>query len=201
MPDVVAMPDRLPTRMTVDEFLYWDADNDTGRRWQLVDGEPVLTAPAAEVHGAIQAEFAGLLRDHLLATSSPCRVIIAPGIVPRIRANENFRVPDIGVTCAPPSQGVMVPDPVLLVEILSPGNEGKTRSNVWTYTTIPSVSEILAIRSTRVEVEVLRRGADGSWPESPVIVRPPEVLELTSLGFATPVADLYRTAGLRQLRL
>jgi hypothetical protein len=55
----------------------------------------------------------------------------------------------------------MVPDPVLLVEILSPGNEGKTRSNVWTYTTIPSVCEILAIRSTRMEVEVLRWGADG----------------------------------------
>jgi Uma2 family endonuclease len=76
------MRDRPPTRMTVDEFLYWDADDDTGRRWQLVDGEPVLMAPAAEVHGAIQAEFAGLLRDHLLATNSRCRVIIAPGIVP-----------------------------------------------------------------------------------------------------------------------
>ncbi len=195
------MRDHPPTRMTVDEFLYWDADDETGRRWQLVDGEPVLMAPAAEVHGAIQAELAGLLRDHLLAANSPYRVIIAPGIVPRIRANENFRVPDLGVTCAPPSQGIMVPDPVLLVEILSPGNEGKTRSNVWTYTTIPSVREILAIRSTRMEVEVLRRGADGNWPEAPAIVRPPEVLELTSLGFATPVADVYRTAGLRQLRL
>src|ERR1700735_5094458 len=105
---MVAMPDRLPTRMTVDEFLYWDGDDDTGRRWQLVDGEPVLMAPAAEVHGAIQAELAGLLRNHLLAAGSSCRVIITPGIVPRIRANENFRVPDIGVTCAPPSQGVMV---------------------------------------------------------------------------------------------
>jgi hypothetical protein len=41
----------------------------------------------------------------------------------------------------------------------------------------------------------------GNWPEAPAIVRPPEVLELTSLGFATPVADVYRTAGLRQLRL
>jgi Uma2 family endonuclease len=195
------MRDRLPTRMTVDEFLYWDADDDTGRRWQLVDGEPVLMAPAAEVHGAIQAELAGLLRDHLLATNSRCRVIIAPGIVPRIRANENFRVPDIGVTGAPPSQGVMVPEPVFLVEILSPGNEGKNRSDIWTYTTIPSVGEILAIRSTPMEVEVLRRGDDGNWPESPVIVRPPEVLELTSLGFTTPVADLYRTSGLHQLRL
>jgi Uma2 family endonuclease len=100
---MVAMRDRTPTRMTVDEFLYWDADDLTGRRWQLVDGEPVLMAPAAEVHGAIQAEFAGLLRDHLLAGDSRCRVIITPGIVPRIRANENFRVPDIGVTSSPPS--------------------------------------------------------------------------------------------------
>jgi Uma2 family endonuclease len=129
---MVAMRDHPPTGMTVDEFLYWDADDETGRRWQLVDGEPVLMAPAAEVHGAIRAELAGLLRDHLLAANSPYRVIIAPGIVPRIRANENFRVPDLGVTCAPPSQGIMVPDPVLLVEILSPGNEGKTRSKVWT---------------------------------------------------------------------
>jgi Uma2 family endonuclease len=142
-----------------------------------------------------------LLRDHLLAANSPYRVIIAPGIVPRVRANEHFPVPDLGVTSAPPSQGVMAPDLVLLVEILSPGNEGKTRSNLWTYTTIPSVREILAIRSTRMEVEVLRRGADGNWPEAPAIVRPPEVLELTSFGFATPVADVYRTAGLRQLRL
>jgi Uma2 family endonuclease len=191
-----AMRDRPPTRMTVDEFLVWDSDDLTGRRWQLVDGEPVLMALAAEVHGAIQAELGRLLGNHLLATKSPCRIIIAPGIVPRIRARENFRVPDLGVTCGPPSHGV--PEPVLLVEILSPGNEGKTRSNIWTYTTIPSVREILVIRSTRMEVELLRRGDDGNWPASPSLISSPEMLELTSLGFVAPVAGLYRTAGLPQ---
>jgi Uma2 family endonuclease len=90
----------------------------------------------------------------------------------------------------------MVPDPVLLIEILSPSNEPKTRSNIWAYTTIPSVREILAVRSTRMEVELLRLGDDGNWPASPEIVAPPRVLELTSIGFAVPVADLYRTAGL-----
>jgi Uma2 family endonuclease len=116
--------------------------------------------------------------------------------VPRVRANENFRVPDLGVTCAPPSGEVMVPEPILLIEILSPSNEAKTRSNIWTYTTIPSVQEILAVRSTRIEIELLRRGADGTWPASPIIVRAPEHLELASVGFEAPVADLYRTAGL-----
>jgi Uma2 family endonuclease len=195
---MVVMRKRLPTRMTVDEFLVWDADDITGRRWQLVDGEPVLMAPAADIHGTIQAELIRLLGNHLLAAGSRCRVVDGPGIVPRIRANENFRVPDLGVTCAPPSGEVMVPEPILLIEILSPSNEAKTRANIWTYTTIPSVQEILVVRSTRMEVEVLRRGADGNWPALPVIVRPQESLELSSIGFAAPVTDLYRTAGLTQ---
>ncbi len=182
--------------MTVDEFLVWDTDDLTGRRWELVDGEPLLMAPASERHGAIQIEIASLLRNHLLARNSPCRVIGEPGIVPKVRSSENFRIPDLGVTCAPPSGSVMTQEPVLLIEILSPGNEGRTRSNIWTYTTMPSVQEILAVRGTRMEVELLRRGADGTWPDMPTIIRPPGMLELTSVNFAAPVADLYRTAGL-----
>jgi len=193
---MVALRKNPPARMTVDEFLAWDADDDNGWRWQLVDGEPVSMAPAAEVHGAIQMELGALLRNHLLATGRPCRVIGAPGVVPRIRANENFRVPDLGVTCSPPSGGVMLPEPVLLIEILSPGNEAATWSNVWAYTTMPSVHEILVVRSSRMEVELFRRNGDSNWPDAPVVVRPPASLELTSIGFATPVADLYRTTGL-----
>jgi Uma2 family endonuclease len=149
--------------MTVDEFLVWDPDDMTGRRWQLMDGEPVLMAPAAEPHGAIQAELARLLANHLAERASPCRVIAAPGIVPRVRANENFRVPDLGVTCAPPSREVMISEPVLLIEILSPSNEPETRANVWTYTTIPSVQEILlsAARGWRPNCSARARMARG----------------------------------------
>ncbi len=182
--------------MTVDEFLVWDSDDLTGRRWQLIDGEPVLMAPAADAHARIQGEIARLLGNHLLASGRPCAVVVAPGIVPRVRSNENFRVPDIGVTCAPPSGKVMVPDPVLLIEILSPGNVAQTRSNIWAYTTIPSVQELMVVHSTRMEIELLLRGPDGNWPDSPAIVEVPEQLELASIGFTVPVADIYRTAGL-----
>ncbi|WP_428534420.1 Uma2 family endonuclease [Rhodopila sp.] len=190
------MRKRLPARMTVDEFLVWDSDDVTGRRWQLIDGDPVPMAPAADVHGSIQNELGRLLGNHLLAAGSACRVVQAPGIVPRVRANENFRVPDLGVTCAPPSGEVMVPEPVLLVEILSPSNEAKTRTNIWAYCTIPSVREILAVRSTRMEVELLRRDADGNWPDTAELVRPHGLLELSSIDLRTPVADLYRTSRL-----
>jgi Uma2 family endonuclease len=195
---MVALRKRQQTQMSVDEFLLWDSGDLTGRRWQLIDGEPVLMAPASDAHGSIQNELGRLLANHLIATGMPCRVVSSPGVVPKVRANENFRIPDLGVTCAPPSGKVMVADPVLLIEILSPGNVAKTRSNVWAYTTIPSVQEILVVQSTRMEIEVLRREPDGNWPDSPAVVKPPGHLELASIGFSAPVADVYRTAGLSQ---
>jgi Uma2 family endonuclease len=71
------MGTRSPTRMTVDEFLVWDVDDVTGRRWQLIDGEPVLMAPVADVHARIQAELVRLLGNHLLAAGSRCSVVDA----------------------------------------------------------------------------------------------------------------------------
>ncbi|MGE0224037.1 MAG: Uma2 family endonuclease [Acetobacteraceae bacterium] len=193
---MVALRKRLPVRMDVQEFLAWDAQELSGRRWELRDGRPVLMAPASERHGAIQSELARLLGNHIAAVKPGCRVITAPGVVPHVRSDENFRIPDLGVTCAPPSGSVMTRDPVLLIEILSPGNEARTRSNIWTYTTIPSVREILAVHSTKMKVELLRREPDGNWPAMVSIVRPPELLTLHSLDFAVPVIDVYRTAGL-----
>lgn len=194
---MVALSRRVPARMTVDEFLAWDADDLRGRRWQLIDGEPVLMAPAAQPHRAIPAELARLLGNHLAEHGSPCRVITAPGIVPRVRANEALRVPDLGVTCGPPSRDVMVAEPVLLIEIPSPSNEPETRANVWADTTIPSVREILLLRGTRVEAELLRRAQDGAWPEQPAIIQAGETLNLTRVALSVALSALYRTSGLR----
>ena len=90
----------------------------------------------------------------------------------------------------------MVPDPILLIEILSPSNEAQTRANIWAYTTIPSVREILAIHSTRIEAELLRRSTDGSWPEEPDIVTGTDILSLTTIEFSINLAMFYRTTAL-----
>jgi Uma2 family endonuclease len=184
--------------MIVAEFLDWDPRDARGRRWQLIDGIPVAMAPAADRHGSIQNELGRVVGNHLIVTNHPCRVVTAGGIIPHARANRNFRIPDLIVTCAPRGSGLMVPEPVLLVEILSPGNETMTWNNVWTYTTIPSVQEILAIHSTRIEAELVRRRLDGGWPKDPEVLGPGEALTLTSLEFAVALADLCRTTDLAQ---
>jgi Uma2 family endonuclease len=112
--------------MTIDEFLVWDSGDRTGRLWQLVDGEPVAMAPASRNHAAIQNEIGRLLGNHLLGARPGCQVLATPGVVPNLTSSRNFRVPDLGVTCSPPSAESMISDPILLIEVLSPSNEAET---------------------------------------------------------------------------
>ena len=85
----------------------------------------------------------------------------------------------------------IVPDPVLLIEVLVPGHASDTWDNVWSYTTIPSVREIVVVHSTRIMAEVLRRDGEGNWPPEPEEVGPGGELRLASIGFACPMAAVY----------
>lgn len=184
------------SEMTTAEFLAWDPDRlDT--RWQLRDGEPEMMAPASDAHGSIQSELNFLITAHLRAGGGPCRVVTTPGVVPRVRAERNFLIPDLGITCTPAAGGASIPDPVALIEILSPSNERETRANVWAFSTIPSVQEILLVRTTAIAAEVWRRRPDGSWPEQPEIIGKDGDLVLESIGFRAPLVAAYRTAGVR----
>ena len=193
MPTALKMPLR---RMTVAEFLEWDSGAPTGALWQLRDGEPEMMAPASDPHGSIQSELAYLLTTHLRSRGSHCRAVVAPGVVPAQRSEQNCLVPDLGITCAPPAGARLLHEPVVLIEILSPTNVSKTRANVLAYRTIPSVAEIVILRSTSIVAEILRRGPDGAWPQLPDIVDADGELRLDSIGFAAPLRAAYRTTDL-----
>jgi Uma2 family endonuclease len=184
---------RIPIRMSVAEFLAWEPGD--GRAWQLVDGEPQAMSPANRSHGTLQNELGSLIRNHLRAQGSPCTVVTTPGVVPHVNAGMNMRVPDLAVTCAPyEAEETALTDPVLIVEILSPSNQAETWANVWAYTTIPSVREILVLRTATIGAEILRRQPDAGWPQDPEQVTQGH-LDLASIGLRLPLIDIY--AGTR----
>ena len=197
---MVALGKHVPARVTVDEFLVWDSGDQSGRRWQLIDGEAVAMAPASENRGALQGEIGPLVANHLRAHRPNCRLIVALGIAPRVRANHNFRIPDLDVTCAPARDEPMMADPILLIELLSPSNEAETWNNIWSYATIPSVMEILAVRATRIEAELLCRQPDGTWPAEAQILRAGDRLELESIGLHVDLTAVYETTTLAERR-
>jgi Uma2 family endonuclease len=185
---------KIPVRMTVDEFLKWDSED--GRRYELVDGEPRAMAPASAIHGFLQNELGRLIGNHLRDKATGCDVIANPGVVPRLLSEHNVRIPDLAVTCSPLAVGqATLPDPILLIEILSPTNQAKTWTNVWAYTSIPSVQEILVLRADRIGAELLRRSRQGEWPDRPIAISKGELI-LESSGFRVALTDLYARTGL-----
>jgi Uma2 family endonuclease len=82
-----------------------------------------------------------------------------------------------------------------IVEILSPSNRADTWRNVWAFTTIPSVQEILLLSRTAIQAELLRRGSDGSWRGSSTVIKNGDLV-LESIDLTVPLGAIYRTTRL-----
>lgn len=187
---------KIPVSMSLEEFLAWNPGD--GGKWQLVDGEPQAMAPANRTHGTLQTRLASLIERHFDAQDSPCAVVTEPGIVPHVQASHNIRIPDLAVTCSGyDAEEATLTDPILVVEILSPSNQAQTWANVWAYTTIPSVREIVVLRTVFIGADVLRRGVDGAWPTEPERVTKDDLV-LDSIDFSIPLANLYRRTRLHR---
>jgi Uma2 family endonuclease len=188
------MPEALrktPPAMTVADFLAWPGDG-SGRRYQLVDGEVRAISIGTTTRGSVQATLAYLLANHLDAKDSPCHVLIRPCVAPRIRTSLKLRCPALGVTAARDEPGqYIVPQPILLAEVVSPDGARDIWDNVWSYTTVPSVREIVVVHSTRVLAELLRRDPDGNWPAEPEEIGPDGTLRLESVAFPCPLPAVY----------
>jgi Uma2 family endonuclease len=188
------IPDPIPGEMSLAEFLVWDAPGPL--RWQLVEGVPEAMAPAFPAHARIQSNLNFLIGGHLRKTRPGCAVLANPGVLLSENDQRNFRVPDLGITCTPDKPGAFnIQNPILLIEILSPGNAKETGLNVQAYTHIASVEEILIFDSTKIEAENWRRFQDGTWQRKKFHDATGEVPFL-SIEFSVRLSEVYEGTGL-----
>ena len=181
------MSEAAVKRMTLAEFLRWEDGTDT--RYELLGGCPVAMAPPAIAHGILALRL-GARIDAALRSRSPCFGQSEAGIA-RPDRNDACYIADLAVICTPPERGQrLLQDPLLIVEILSPGTALHDRqTKVSDYRRIPSVQEILLIDSTSIFAEVLRREGDRWITE---IVRGPQAtLSLAAIGLTAAMSEFY----------
>jgi Uma2 family endonuclease len=179
------MASPAPKRMTLAEFLEWD--DGTDRRYELLDGIPVMMAPSLEAHGELAAT---LTMEIGARVRPPCRVIGEAGIVIPDRA-DTYYIADLAVTCTPREPGRrMVVAPVLVVEVLSPSTGEVDRwRKVADYRTLPSVQEILVVFSDERRVEIQRRTPDG-WRVEDLIGK--AEIKVSCCDAPIPLEGIYR---------
>ncbi|MCC7048601.1 MAG: Uma2 family endonuclease [Alphaproteobacteria bacterium] len=176
-------------RMTVKEFLVWDGLPD--RKYELLAGVPMAMAPATGNHQLICGNLAGAI--HATLRKKPhCVMRPEAGILVRDR-DDTYYQPDIVVACGPKASTntPYVDEPLLIVEVLSPGTEDKDRkTKLPDYRQVASVQEILLVDSQRRYVEVHRRQGDGRWLVD--LLRDEAArLTLDSIGLDAPLSAVH----------
>ena len=133
--------------MTADAFLAWPGDG-TGRKRELVDGAIRAASPISRTHGTIQSRLSTQLELAIDSAALDLDVITEGAVIPGLNPSMNVRVPDILVAGTFDDEGqIAIPEPVLIVEVLSPGNQGDTRNNIMAFKPLASVREIVVMCS------------------------------------------------------
>lgn len=130
--------------MTVEEFLVW-AERQPDH-WELFDGVPVAMAPERVVHGRTKYRVARAFEDAVASAGLPCEFVLDSAAV-RIDARSSYQ-PDGMIYCGDPVAGdtLVIPHPVIVVEVLSPGNAMKDlRDKLLGYFRVPSVAHYLIV--------------------------------------------------------
>jgi Uma2 family endonuclease len=174
--------------MTVAEFLQWDDGTDT--RYELVRGKTIAMAPPGARHSVIASKIGGVLEASL---KRPCYVGTNAGVI-RPDRDDTFYAADLVVSCTPlPSDTVTIPQPVVVIEVLSPTTAEHDRGGkLYDYRRIASVQEIALVASEQRHVEVWRRRG-AKWEVEDLIGD--AMLELETVGVTIPFAAIYADSG------
>jgi len=186
-----------PGPFTFEAYLEWEAKQE--EKWELVDGYAVRRSerwwydPATGMagatwrHNAIAANLMRHLGNRLAGT--PCRPM--PSDLKARSPRGNARYPDVTVECGRPGGDSLVSaEPRVVIEVLSPSNSLRQQLQLLDdYQAMEAVQQIVFIEQERPSLLVWRR-EEGGWPRE-AVEGMEAVLELSSLGIALPLAEIY----------
>ena len=106
-------------KMTVDEFLAWAEENPG--RYELSEGEVYAMSPERLGHAKTKFAIQSALLAAIRKAGVPCHMV-PDGATVRVDERTAYE-PDALVYCGPekPDEAIEVPNPVVVVEVLSPG--------------------------------------------------------------------------------
>jgi Uma2 family endonuclease len=132
--------------MTVDDYIAWSLANPNAPRSDLINGKVYAHAAERVSHLRVKHKAATTLEAAIAGARLGCHVL-PDGATVRISETTAFE-PDALVYCGPelPGDAVEVPNPVIVVEVLSPDSEKRDmRDKLAGYFLLPNVEHYLIV--------------------------------------------------------
>ena len=181
-----AAPDKHT--MSTSAYLALEAAN-PDIRYEYLDGRITMMSGGSLNHSRISLNIGAYLLGALRGSS--CQAFNSDA---RVKLNnDRYVYPDITVSCSTAADDVTqnITEPVLVVEVLSPGTAAYDRGEkLRGYRECPSIMIILLVAQDEPHVEAYFRHSQELWDVH--IYGSEDVIALTALGVTLPVAEIYR---------
>jgi Uma2 family endonuclease len=176
----------MPQRLTRDEFRRWAEEQPA--RHERIGGVPVAMSPERIQHVRVKARVWAALERAIAIAGVECEAL-SDGVTVEIDEDTDYE-PDAVVNCGPPASpdAVAAANPVIVVEVLSPGTQSiDTSDKLADYFRVSSIQHYLVVSTRKREIIHHRRGSDG------IVAR---VVNLGSISLDPPgitidIADFY----------
>jgi Uma2 family endonuclease len=175
-------------RMNIQEYLEL-IQNDPENRYEYIDGYVYMMTGGASAHATIGANMCKILGS--LLEDSPCVVYNSDAYVEL--SEDCYVCPDTTVSCdrRDHTSGKFIRYPRVVVEVLSPGTEGRDRGIKFAkYRACLSIQECLFINCEYMEIELFRRESGNLW--TIWTFEPGDQVELASLDLRFSVDEVYK---------
>lgn len=178
-------------RLSKKEYLEMEIRSDA--RNEFVDGEIFAMAGGSPNHSTICFNLIRRIGEALDPTD--CRGFEGNMKLEVVSA-EAFLYPDVMVVCGPidavENRRDAIANPVLIVEVLSPGTESFDRGRKFKlYQMVPSLQEYVLVSQEEPAIETFFKQASNRWLYT-VTRGLSEILHLHSLEFGIAMGDIYR---------
>jgi Uma2 family endonuclease len=169
--------------MTMEAFLEWESRQ--ALKYEFDGSQPVAMNGVTVAHSTIQGNLLGILFNGL--RGHRCK---AHGSDLKIRVVGRIRYPDAFVVCSPMSPDTLIiDDPVIVFEILSPSTSYKDRiEKNREYRATPSIQRYVILEQSRTGGTVYTRSGS-AWDAD--FVLPGGMLAMPEIGLTIKLDDLY----------
>lgn len=185
----MGIPRHTPYAMTTADFIAFTASRPDGEKWELIEGEPILSPSANRIHQKI-------VRNLLLALAAKefdAGWEAIPGIGVRV-SETSVPIPDVLIRPATLLDDWKCDDMIIAFEVLSPSTaDHDLRWKRKAYAALPSVQHYVVVAQDAAEVTVYdRQGGFAEW----LIEGLGKHLALPAIGIEIALKDIYRNTGI-----
>lgn len=175
---------------------YLDHETSSNVKHEFIDGDIYAMAGGTIEHAVISMNVGVAISSQL--RGSPC-IVASSDLKVRVLATDLATYPDVTVICGQVQRdsqsGDVALNPTLVVEVSSKSTEDWDRGEKpENYKQIPSLLACVLVSHRRQQVEVVRRGSDGTWTTE--IAGPGQSVSLPLPGCMLAVDDVYRNVDI-----